>query len=172
MCNAARMWLCQHISCHTSGSMAARSSTRPGMRMMLLWHTKTGHGHASKSRPLFLKPFANVRQASWQCTDCLALDQCGSVYGLLQRIRALTHLALLTEAVHKEPEDCDNLVGVYCNGSGLQVTPLRSCLSPCGETPSTGNVSCQKQKTCNKVAPHGMLQTFARSGNGIKGCSM
>ena len=72
----------------------------------------TGRDRASKSHLIILKPFANAWQAN--CTD--SADDTDwvegrGVYPLLQRIRALTHLALLTHAVHKEPEDCGNILG-------------------------------------------------------------
>ena len=97
-----------------------RSFIRPARVQLNVAVARMGHAHASKSCPTCLKPSADAWQAD---ADCLDVDEGGSVYGLLQRIRTLTHVALLTQAVYKEPVDCGNHVGEYDSGSGLEVRP-------------------------------------------------
>lgn len=94
-----------------------------------MFFVQTGLDHATEFCPVLLKPAPDARQAGLQSTDFLGLDAHGEVYELLQRIRALTHVALLNNPVHKEANDCSYNVGDYDGGCGLQVPALASRLN-------------------------------------------
>lgn len=84
---------------------------------------------------MLLKPAPDAQQAGcWQRTVFSDLEEQGEVYGLLQRIRALKHLALLNNAVHKEPIDCSYSVGEYEAGCGLQVPAFSKLPESCAAT--------------------------------------